>query len=154
MKVIIYQNKSGGISVVVPTGEVLLEELPARLGLAEYEIVESSTLPSDRVFRNAWVKTGNTVVEDLTKSKELGHEMRREKRAKSKELGHEMRREKRAAEFKPYDDLISKQIPGTDTDNAELARVAIRAKYATMQDSINSATTINEIKTALEGGAA
>jgi hypothetical protein len=139
MKVIIYQNKSGGISVVVPTGEVLLEELPARLGLAEYEIVESSTLPSDRVFRNAWVKTGNTVVEDLTKSKELGHEMRREKRA---------------AEFKPYDDLISKQIPGTDTDNAELARVAIRAKYATMQDSINSATTINEIKTALEGGAA
>lgn len=139
MKVIIYQNKSGGISVVVPTGEVPLEELPARLGLAEYEIVESSTLPSDRVFRNAWVKTGNTVVEDLTKSKELGHEMRREKRA---------------AEFKPYDDLISKQIPGTDADNAELARVAIRAKYATMQDSINSATTINEIKTALEGGAA
>jgi hypothetical protein len=139
MKVIIYQNKSGGISVVVPTGEVPLEELPARLGLAEYEIVESSTLPSDRVFRNAWVKTGNTVVEDLTKSKELGHEMRREKRA---------------SEFKPHDDLISKQIPGTDTDTAELARVAIRAKYATMQDSINSATTINEIKTALEGGAA
>lgn len=139
MKVIIYQNKSGGISVVVPTGEVPLEELPTRLRLAEYEIVESSTLPSDRVFRNAWVKTGNTVVEDLTKSKELGHEMRREKRA---------------AEFKPYDDLISKQIPGTDTDTAELARVAIRAKYATMQDSINSATTINEIKTALEGGAA
>ena len=137
MKVIIYQNKSGGISVVVPTGEVPLEELPARLGLAEYEIVESSTLPSDRVFRNAWVKTGNTVVEDLTKSKELGHEMRREKRA---------------AEFKPYDDLISKQIPGTDTAATEAERAKIRVKYASMQLDIDAASTTAEIKKTLAGG--
>jgi hypothetical protein len=137
MKIIIYQNKSGGVSVIVPTGEVPLEELPARLRLTEYEIVESSTLPSDRVFRNAWVKTGSTVVEDLTKSKQLGHEMRREKRA---------------AEFKPYDDLISKQIPGADTAAAETERAKIRVKYASMQVDINAASTTAEIKTALAGG--
>ena len=93
-------------------------------------------IPTDRTFRNAWVKTGATVVEDLTKSKALGHDMRRSKRTE---------------EFKPYDDLISKQIPGSDTDTAEASRATIRTKYATMQTSIDEATTTELIKTALKG---
>ncbi len=136
MKKIIYQNPDGTVSIVVPSGEVPIEELPEKLGLTDYEIVEDDVIPTDRTFRNAWVKTEATVVEDLTKSKALGHDMRRSKRAE---------------EFKPYDDLISKQIPGSDTDTAEASRATIRTKYATMQTSIDEATTTELIKTALKG---
>ena len=136
MKKIIYQNPDGTVSIVVPSGEVPIEELPEKLGLTDYEIVEDDVIPTDRTFRNAWVKTEATVVEDLTKSKALGHDMRRRKRAE---------------EFKPYDDLISKQIPGSDTDTAEASRATIRTKYATMQTSIDEATTTELIKTALKG---
>jgi len=138
MSKIIYTNSDGIVSVVTPTGEVPVEDLPAKLGLTDYEIVEDEVIPTDRTFRNAWVKTGATVVEDLTKSKEVGHELRRAARSE---------------EFKPHDELISKQIPGADTDAAEASRVTIRAKYATIQVSIEDAATTADIKTALEGGA-
>ena len=134
MSKIIYTNSDGGVSVVHPTGEVPISELPARLGLTDYEIVDDEAVPTDRTFRNAWVKSGSTVNEDLPKCKEIAHERRRAAREE---------------EFKPHDELISKQIPGADTDAAEASRAAIRTKYATMQDAIEAATTTAEIKTAL-----
>ena len=134
MSKIIYTNAEGGVSVVHPTGEVSIDELPARLGLTDYEIVDDDVIPTDRTFRNAWVKSGSTVNEDLPKCKELAHERRRAAREE---------------EFKPHDELISKQIPGADTDAAEAARAQIRTKYATMQTEIDAATTTAEIKTAL-----
>lgn len=67
---------------------------------------------------------------------------------KAKSIGHEIRRAFRAEEFKPYDDVIAKQIPGK-TDGAEAARQAIRDKYAAMQSNIDAATTPQEIKDAL-----
>ena len=135
MTKIIYQNLEGGVSVVTPTGDVPVEDLPAKLGLTDYEIVEDDAVPTDRTFRNAWVKTGATVVEDL---------------AKSKEVGHELRRAARAEEFKPHDEVIMKQIPGADAVAAEAARTAIRTKYEQVQTVINAATTPDEIKAALE----
>jgi hypothetical protein len=66
---------------------------------------------------------------------------------KAKAIGHDMRRAARAEEFKPYDEAIAKQIPGTD--GAEIARQAIREKYAAIQTSIDAAATTDEIKTAL-----
>ena len=134
MSKIIYTNSEGGVSVVHPTGEVPISELPKKLGLTDYEIVADDVIPTDRTFRNAWVKSGATVVEDLPKSKEIAHERRREARAE---------------EFKPHDEVIMKQIPGADTDAAEAARAAIRTKYATMQTEIDAATSTAEIKTAL-----
>ena len=67
---------------------------------------------------------------------------------KAKAIAHKIRRESRAEEFKPYDDAISKQIPG-QTEGAEAARQAIRDKYATIQANIEAATTPDEIKAAL-----
>ena len=67
---------------------------------------------------------------------------------KAKNIGHDMRRAARAEEFKPYDDAIAKQIPGQE-DGAETARQTIRDKYAAIQTSIDAATTTDEIKTAL-----
>jgi hypothetical protein len=67
---------------------------------------------------------------------------------KAKAIGHDMRRAARAEEFKPYDDAIAKQIPG-QIEGAEAARQAIREKYAGIQQSIDAATTPEEIKVAL-----
>ena len=69
---------------------------------------------------------------------------------KAKNIGHDIRREKRAEEFKPYDEVIMKQIPGAEFTEAEAARQAIRDKYSAIQQQINAATTPEEIKTVLE----
>ena len=136
-KIIFLDPEEGTLAVVHPTGEVPIEQLAGMVvpeGVS-YEIVDDDTIPSDRTFRDAWVKTGSTISEDLTKAKEIGHERRRAKRAE---------------EFAPHDDVIAKQIPGADTDAAEAARADIRTKYATIQTEIDAATTTAEIKTALD----
>lgn len=68
---------------------------------------------------------------------------------KAKVIAHDMRRQTRATEFAPHDKIIAAQIPGVDAAEAEVARAAIRAKYATMQDAIDAAATPEEIKAAL-----
>lgn len=68
---------------------------------------------------------------------------------KAKGIGHDLRREARAKEFAPYDEIVSKQIPGNSVADAEAARQAIREKYAAMQSQIDAALTPDEIKQAL-----
>ncbi len=134
---IIYQNSEGGISVIIPTGELSIEEVAAKdvpEGVA-YEIVEDDAIPSDRYFRNAWVANGAAVEIDLDQAKSIGHDIRRQQRAE---------------EFKPYDEVIMKQIPGADATAAEEARQEIRDKYAQVQEQIDAAATPDDIKAALE----
>lgn len=69
---------------------------------------------------------------------------------KAKTIAHDMRRTARAEEFKPHDEVIAKQIPGTAVQDAEVARQAIRDKYAAMQSAIDAAQTPEQIKAALE----
>lgn len=69
---------------------------------------------------------------------------------KAKNIGHDIRREKRAEEFKPFDEVIMKQIPGKDLQEAETARQAIRDKYTVIQQQIDAAATPEEIKQVLE----
>jgi hypothetical protein len=68
---------------------------------------------------------------------------------KAKAIGHDMRRAARAEEFAPHDKIIAAQIPGQSAIDAEAARAAIRAKYATMQTEIDAAASPDEIKAAL-----
>jgi len=68
---------------------------------------------------------------------------------KAKSIAHDKRREARAEEFKPHDEIIIKQIPGADATAAEAARAAIRTKYDTMQTAIDSASTVDAIKSAM-----
>ena len=135
MKRIIYQNSEGGVSVIIPTEsvELALKDVPE--GVA-YEIVEDDSIPADRFFRNAWVANGAAVEVDLDQAKSIGHDIRRQQRAE---------------EFKPFDDIIAKQIPGADATEAEASRAQIRLKYALIQDVINAASDPDEIKTALGG---
>ena len=69
--------------------------------------------------------------------------------SKAKVIAHDKRREARTEEFKPYDEVIMKQIPGVDATEAEAARAAIRTKYDTMQTAIDSASTVDAIKAAM-----
>ena len=135
MKRIIYQNESGGLSVIIPTEsvELALKDVPE--GVA-YEIVEDDAIPSDRFFRNAWVANGAAVDVDLDQAKAIGHDIRRIQRAE---------------EFKPFDDIIAQQIPGLDASEAEASRAQIRFKYGLIQDAINAASDPEEIKAALGG---
>jgi len=68
---------------------------------------------------------------------------------KAKAIAHDIRRSARAEEFKPYDEVIAKQIPGTDATTAEAARASIRTKYSEMQTAIDSASTVDNIKAAM-----
>ncbi len=65
---------------------------------------------------------------------------------KAKNIAHDIRRAKRAEEFAPLD--IQATIP-SQASAAESARQLVRDKYAAMQTQINSASTPEEIKTAL-----
>lgn len=59
-KRIIYPTSSGGVAVIVPSPEYMashtIQDLAAKdvpAGVI-YEIVDASTIPSDRTFREAW----------------------------------------------------------------------------------------------------
>ena len=60
MKRIIYPTDEGGVAVIVPSAEYLLnhtiEELAAKDVPAgkTYQIIDESDVPSNRTFRNAW----------------------------------------------------------------------------------------------------
>ena len=69
---------------------------------------------------------------------------------KAKTIAHDVRRAKRAEEFAPFDEVIMKQIPGADTDAAEVSRAAVRTKYATVQTNIDAAADVAALKTVVE----
>jgi hypothetical protein len=56
MTKIIYQQLNGGVAVLIPTGELPIEDVCQKDVPAgtPYLIVEDDVLPSDRSFRNAW----------------------------------------------------------------------------------------------------
>ena len=135
MKRIIFQNESGGVSVIVPTESVDLALKDVPEGVA-YEIVDVADIPSDRFFRGAWVMGECCIEHDLDKCKALGHDLRRIQRN---------------AEFAPFDEIIAKQIPSLDAAEAEASRQVIRDKYALIQDAIDIAEDPDQIKAALEG---
>lgn len=131
---IIFQNESGGVSVIVPTGsvELALKDVPPGV---PYEIVTTDDIPSDRTFRNAWVIGDGCIEHDLDQCRDIGHDIRRQQRSE---------------EFQPFDEIIAKQIPGLDAAEAEAARAAIRDKYAQVQLAIDTAADPDSIKLALE----
>jgi hypothetical protein len=65
---------------------------------------------------------------------------------KAKAIAHDARRAARSAEFEPHDAIIMKQIPGADSSAAEVARQAIRDKYAALQAQMDAAQTPEQLK--------
>jgi hypothetical protein len=65
---------------------------------------------------------------------------------KAKAIAHDVRRAARAVEFAPLD--LKATIP-SEAASAEIARQAVRDKYATMQVQIDAASSIDELKAVL-----
>lgn len=135
---IVYSGVDGKAIVVIPTGELSLEDTIAKDVPEDvyYEIIDAEAIPPDRTFREAWIVGDNCIDHNIAKCKIIGHEMRRAARSK---------------EFAPLDEIIAKQIPGVDLAAAENNRVLIRQKYADMQVNIDAATSPEDIKLALNG---
>jgi len=56
MNRIIYPTPDGGVAVIIPTGELSIEEVIARAvpeGVP-YKIVDVTDIPDERIFRAAW----------------------------------------------------------------------------------------------------
>jgi len=54
---IIYTKSDGGLAILIPTGEISIEDVARKdvpQGVA-YKFVSLADIPSDRTFRNAWV---------------------------------------------------------------------------------------------------
>jgi hypothetical protein len=138
---IIYPQDNGNIALVIPSGELPIEEVARKDVPADkpHLIVAYEDIPADHTFFGAWEadfnsKTNAKVLVNITKAKAIGHTIRRQKREE---------------EFKPLDDVIVKQIPGTDVKAVEAKRQKIRDKYVKVQVAIDAATTPEAIKEAL-----
>jgi len=68
---------------------------------------------------------------------------------KAKSIAHNKRRAKREELFAPHDAVIMKQIPGKDATAAEQARADIRLADSLVQETIESATNVQQLKDAL-----
>jgi hypothetical protein len=59
-KRIIYKTDAGGVAIIVPAPECLLEHTIEEIALKDvpagkpFKIVDTETIPSDRTFRAAW----------------------------------------------------------------------------------------------------
>ena len=56
MNRIVYQNETGGISVIIPTGELPIEDVAQKdvpTG-TPYLLTDVADIPDDRTFRGAW----------------------------------------------------------------------------------------------------
>lgn len=69
--VIIYEPEAGKIAVIRPTQEVLdAGRTVTEVGIKDvphtfpFKIIDDSTLPSDRVFRDSWEWTGTALADD------------------------------------------------------------------------------------------
>lgn len=80
---IIYETETG-ISTIVPSGELSIEEVFDKDVPEQYKstakIVEDSEVPDDRTFRNAWKLDKGKIVEDVSKAKEIHKEKLRAER--------------------------------------------------------------------------
>jgi hypothetical protein len=53
---ILYPNNDGGVAVIIPTGEIAIEQVARKDVPANtpYLIVSTEDIPADRTFRDAW----------------------------------------------------------------------------------------------------
>lgn len=124
---IIYQ-KDNELIVVIPITSI--EDVIGQLPTSEYKIEDTNKIPTDRTFRDAWTLSNSHIVIDLDKAKLIAHSRRRIQRD---------------LELKPFDEIISRRIPGINLVKIEAERQRIRDKYFLLQENIDKASNVEEI---------
>ncbi len=92
-----------------------------------YDLIPTSEIPTDRIFREAWDNLSHEIFVDLDIAKDIAH-------------GY--RRLKRSTEFQEVDSDNPNLVV---VYSAELEREVIREKYAVIQVNIDNANNIEEL---------
>jgi hypothetical protein len=125
MNVLIYDN-GNGVSVVIPSGELSVEDVQAK-DCPQGTIIDDSTLPS-RDFRNAWEVVNGAVTENFSKAQAITKDRLR-------------------AERQPLLDALDVAYQralesGADTS----AIVAEKNRLRDVTDLVDTATTLEQLK--------
>lgn len=72
---VIYANDAGGVAIVIPApnSDLTIKEIAKKSvpkGI-DFEVVDISEIPTDRVFRNAWEKDAKSIKVNIDKAKEI-----------------------------------------------------------------------------------
>jgi hypothetical protein len=130
MKVIIYKNANGNVSVCYPTNEISIEDVLAKDCPKEAFIIDSSELPEKHnEFFNAWrLDNNNKVFVDIKAVKEITKERLR-------------------AERKPLleaQDILFQRALETGADTTAI--VAEKQRLRDITTLVDTANTIEELK--------
>ena len=129
MKVIIFTNENGGVSICVPTGEISIEAVKTKDTPANSIIVDHDTLPnSDNDFFDAWELSGSTVSVNITKAKEI---TRKRLRAEREPL------------LEAQDVLFQKAL---ETSADTTAIVVEKQRLRDITNQVDSATTTTQLR--------
>jgi len=70
-QVIIFTNENNGVSIVIPTGELSIEEVLIKDCPEGAVIVDADSLPTDRTFRDAWELVDGQIIVNETKKQAI-----------------------------------------------------------------------------------
>lgn len=132
---IIYSNPDGSVAVVIPTGEVPIDQVLAKDVPSDVTglIVDAATIPSDRSFRNAWKQNGRKIEHDMVKARDI----------------HRNRiREARAPKLAELDVAMQRELEKAKPDISTIATRKQALRDATAAPAIDSATTVDALKQA------
>ena len=68
---VIFTNENGGVSVTIPTGEISIQDVQTKDTPVGSLIVNTSDLPRDNDFFDAWELADGVVTVSLTKAKDI-----------------------------------------------------------------------------------
>lgn len=132
-QVIAYKTPENTVSIVVPTGELSIENVASKdvPPNTPYKILNRSEVPQDRAFRNAW-ELNDTVEINLEKAKEIH---KNNIRAARNPLLAEL-------------DIQFQRALESGSDTSEIVAKKIALRDATIDGKISLATTPEELKAA------
>lgn len=123
MQKIVFTNPDGSVGIIIPTGELPIEEVMKKdvpVGATNARYIDDVDLPQDRMFRNAW--------DDSNPEQFIGVDM-----VKVGEIAHEKRRAKRDEVFAPNLEVLNKNamgiplVAGEDAIAASTANASYKA---------------------------
>lgn len=126
MNVIIYDN-GNGVSVVIPTGELSIEEVKAKDCPDGAIVIDDADLPS-RDFRNAWELADGAVAVNFAKAQELTKDRLRIERKPLMEA----------------QDVAFQRALETGADTSAI--VAEKQRLRDITKLVDTATTLDELK--------
>lgn len=128
---IIFTNEAGGVSVTIPTGEISIEAVQAKDTPVGSLIVNTSDLPTDNDFFDAWELADGVVTVSLAKATEITKKRLR-------------------AEREPL--LAAQDVLFQRAQESNADTTAIVAEKQRLRDITNfSATTLDELRSLKAG---